>query len=361
MISVSELFQAYYDCRKHKRNTHNALRFEQNLERNLISLYHDLINNTYKPGRSICFVVTKPKPREVWAADFRDRVVHHLIYNKYFDEFNKSFIFDSFACLPEKGTLRASVRLEKFIRSASKNYQNKTYFLKIDLSNFFMTINKNILYQILQKKIKDPWWSDLVRTILYHDPTTNVLRKNTGLFKLIPHHKSLYNAKPDCGLPIGNLSSQFFANVYLNELDQYCKKTLKIPYFIRYVDDIVMLSDRHERLAFFYQKMQRFVDGKLELLFHPNKTQSNTTDKGVIFVGYVVKHRVKYIKRTTLGRMYDCRRKIQDKPSLLNSLNSYFGIVRHTNSFYKRKKICEFFNAYGIKFDKNYTKMILKN
>ena len=118
----SELVQAYYDCRRSKRNSASALAFEMDLERNLVELHSDLTAGTYRPGRSICFVVTRPKAREVWAAAFRDRVVHHLLYNHVAPRFYASFIADSCACIPGRGTLYAAKRLEAKIRSASQNW-----------------------------------------------------------------------------------------------------------------------------------------------------------------------------------------------------------------------------------------------
>ncbi|HBO82067.1 MAG TPA: reverse transcriptase, partial [Cupriavidus sp.] len=133
---------AYFDCRRRKRNTHSALVFEQRLERNLRDLHDELMDGSYKPGRSICFVVTRPKPREVWAADFRDRVVHHLLYNQIAPRFHASFIADSCACIPGRGTLYAAERLEAKVRSITQNWVHPAWYLKCDLANFFVSIDK---------------------------------------------------------------------------------------------------------------------------------------------------------------------------------------------------------------------------
>ncbi len=359
-ITVSELFQAYYDCRSLKRNTVNALEFEQNLERNLMGLYHDLIEDRYQPSRSICFIVTKPKPREVWASDFRDRIVHHLIYNRYFHTFSKSFIHDSYACLPGKGTLNAAKRLNHFVRSSTYNYQKQAWYLKIDVYNFFMSINKNILLDLLSLKIKNLWWFGLVSKIVLHDATTNVhIKSNYNLQKLIPFHKSLYNVDKKCGLPIGNLSSQFFANIYLNELDQYCKRVLKIKYYIRYVDDIIVLDKDPSQLNQWYQQMESFLQHRLDLKFHPQKKSINITDKGINFVGFIVRHYCRYVRRSTISSIYQISKYKDNLFKLRNSLNSYFGIIKHSSCFNEKVKIKSFFNKYGIKFDKQLTKMVL--
>jgi hypothetical protein len=160
-ITVDELLCAYYDCRKRKRNTINALKFETNLESNIMDLYRDLVDGSYQPGTSICFVVTRPKPREVWAADFRDRVVHHLLYNRIADTFHRSFIADSCACIPGRGTLYGAKRLEGKIRSITQNWSKRAFYLKLDLANFFVSINKNILRNLLAHKIEDRWTMQL--------------------------------------------------------------------------------------------------------------------------------------------------------------------------------------------------------
>jgi RNA-directed DNA polymerase len=151
-----DLVQAYYDCRRSKRNSASALAFEVDLERNLTQLHDDLTAGTYRPGRSICFVVTRPKAREVWAAAFRDRVVHHLLYNHVAPRFYASFIADSCACIPGRGTLYAAERLEAKIRSASQNWGKPLFYLKLDLANFFVAIDKQVLRQQLAKRITEP-------------------------------------------------------------------------------------------------------------------------------------------------------------------------------------------------------------
>lgn len=136
-ITLIDVFKAYYDCRKHKRNTVNALDFEINLEKNIIRLYTDLVSGNYTISTSICFVVEHPKIREVWAANFRDRIVHHLIYNRYAQLFYNSFIHDSYACIPKKGTLAAAERVHHFCRATIQESTDTAYYLKADIANFF--------------------------------------------------------------------------------------------------------------------------------------------------------------------------------------------------------------------------------
>ena len=166
----SELVQAYFACRQNKRNSASALAFEQRLERNLAELHDELVNFAYQPGRSICFVITRPKPREVWAAEFRDRIVHHLLYNRIAPRFYKAFIADSCACIPGRGTLYAARRLEAKIRSASENWSKPLHYLKCDLANFFVSIDKYVVWEQLAGRIPEPWWRWLAHTVLFHDP-----------------------------------------------------------------------------------------------------------------------------------------------------------------------------------------------
>lgn len=358
-LSVLEVFQAYYDCRKAKRNTWSALEFEQNLERNLMDLYYELISGEYKPGRSIMFVITKPKAREVWAANFRDRVVHHVLYNRYSGHFYRRFIYDSYACIPEKGTLRAANRVQKFVRAATKNHTQPAWFLKADVANFFVSINKSVLDALLAKYITDPWWMRLTRTILHKDPKENVfIKSSTTLLAKVPTHKSLLNAPAGFGLPIGNLSSQFFANVYLDKLDQYAKHKLKLQHYARYVDDIVILGDDGSELDAVYKKLSAFVENTLDVKFHPNKKEINRIDVGVNFVGYIIKPWCKYIRRSTIDNMYKRTALHSDFEPLRATVNSYFGMLRHANAFKERKRAAMHLGESGCWFDGQLTKLV---
>ena len=227
-FSLENIYRQYLHCRKNKRNTINALRFEYNLEENLAKLHEELVAQTYSPSRSVCFILKQPKLREIFAADFRDRVVHHILVG-YLEKFwEPIFIYDSFACRREKGTQRAVKRLQTFTRKISRNGKKRAYFIQLDIQGFFLHINKEVLYQMIAKRISDEKILWLARKVIFHDCTRNVIIKgDRELFKKIPPHKTLFGTKNERGLPIGNLSSQFFANVYLNELDQYVKHHLK--------------------------------------------------------------------------------------------------------------------------------------
>ena len=357
-LTVSELFQAYYDCRKNKRNTWNALEFEQNLERNLMDLYYELLSGEYQPGRSIMFVITHPKPREVWAADFRDRIVHHLMYNRYADQFYRRFIHDSYACIPKKETLRAAQRLQHFVRSATNNHTKSAWFLKADIANFFVSIDKQILEGLLSKQIKDPWWLNLTRIILHKDPKDNVhIKSSKSLLQKVPSYKSLLNAPNGLGLPIGNLSSQFFANVYLDQLDQYAKHKLKTKYYARYVDDIVIVGTNGGWLNEVYESLNDFAKQNLKVSFHPLKKELNFVEKGINFVGYIIKPHCVYVRRSTINSMYKRSKLREDFESLRATINSYFGFLIHANAYKERKNAVKFFSLRGCWFNLKFTKL----
>jgi len=362
-VTVSELFQAYFDCRKTKRNTWNALAFEERMERNLMDLYYELHEGTYYPGQSMCFVVTHPKVREVWAADFRDRVVHHVLYNRVSDRFYRRFIHDSYACIPGKGALHAVDRLEAMSRSASQNYSVPTWFMKIDVANFFVSINKVILDGLLAKHITEPWWMELSRRILHHDPTQNVrVRSSDTLMVRVPAHKSLFNSAGN-GLPIGNLSSQFFANVYLDPADQFAKHQLKLRWFARYVDDMVALGHDASALHDASVRMNAFMQSTLALRLHPNKTEINRIERGVNFLGYVVRPYARYVRRSTLQHAH---RKIAelvpgaDPQTVRATANSYYGLMRHANAWHERSRFAQTLRAAGYHTDRKLERLILK-
>ena len=289
-FTLSDLFKAYFACRKHKRCTHSALEFELHLEQNLLQLYKEIKSGNYKIGRCICFVVTNPKPREVWAANFRDRIVHHLVYNFISERFYKRFINDTYSCIPKRGTLAAAKRLLHFTRSITNNYTKNAYYLKADLSNFFVSINKHILFNLLKKYVFEPWLLELLHRIIFHNPTKNVWKKSPkSLFKLIPPYKSLFNTSNDFGLPIGNLTSQFFSNVYLDVLDKFVKQNLKCKYYIRYVDDFVILAHDTKTLNNFYLKIGNYIVNVLQIKIHPRKKLINNLKHGILFLGFEVK------------------------------------------------------------------------
>ena len=391
IFTFEKVYRAYLDCRKTKRKTINALKFEYNLERNLFLLQKELETRTYKPGRSICFVVTEPCPREIFAAGFRDRVVHHILVKEAEPIWEKHFISDSFACRKNKGTHSAVKRLRLHIKKETKNYKERKFYLQLDISGFFMAINHDILYSLFEKLIlkqnKPQKWKDdilwLAKTIIFQKPTNNYVTKgNPSLFSLIPPRKSLFSSAKGKGLPIGNYSSQFFANVYLNQLDQFVKREIKCKNYIRYVDDFILLGESKE-LNDAEAKINQFLKMKLDLELNLRKTKLQPVVSGLDFLGYfvksnyvlvrkrvVIKFKNKLLKCCKLLSAKDAGATAKDAKTILAMLNSYYGHFGHAFSFNLRKSIYEksrgggleenFLPSCGIDKLPNYKKIILK-
>ena len=325
-FQFEDLVQAYYDCRRNKRNSASARLFEKDMEINLLELHDDLIAGTYRPGRSICFVVTRPKAREVWAAAFRDRIVHHLMYNHVAPRFYASFIADSCACIPGRGTLYAATRLESKIRSASENWSKPVFYLKCDLANFFVAIDKAVLRKQLEARITEPWWLALSTQILMHDPREDYeTRSPAHLFSRVPQHKRLVAQPARLGLPIGNLSSQLFANVYLDALDQFAKHQLRARHYIRYVDDFVFLHESPQQLNQWLAQVEAFLP-RLGAKLNPTKTILQPVDRGVDFVGHVIKPWRRTTRKRSLAQALK-RTAAAPAEDLRETANSYFGLL----------------------------------
>lgn len=331
-FSFNELERAYHDCRKNKTNKPSTLAFASDAERNLQALYIELQNGSYRPGRSICFIITHPKPREVWAADFRDRIVHHLFYNRVSPRFYASFIADSCACIPGRGTLYAAQRVESKIRSITENWSKPASYLKCDLANFFVGIDKGILWPHIAKRIPETWWLWLAGVILFHDPRQDYeLRGVQALLKLVPPHKRLTNQPAHLGLPIGNLSSQFFANIFLDVLDQHVKHKIKARHYVRYVDDFVLIHDSPAWLRAALIEIEDFLPRVLGARLNPTKTILQPVDRGVDFVGHVIKPWHTSARRRTV-RQAVARIGALDAGSVYHAANSYFGLFRQASS-----------------------------
>ncbi len=322
-----KLAGAWIDCRRHKRTSASAIAFEAHLEHNLCDLHDELASGAYAPGRSVCFVVTHPRPREVWAAEFRDRIVHHLLYNHIAPRFHAAFTADSCACIPGRGTLYGARRLEHQVRSVTANWSRPAYYLKADLANFFVSIDKHVLLAQLQRRVTEPWWLALATTILMHDPRGDVdVRGTRRELALVPPHKSLFNAPDDHGLPIGNLSSQFFANVLLDDLDQFVKHQLRAPHYVRYVDDFVLLHESAQWLNTALQRIGAFLPERLHVQLNPRKTILQPVARGIDFVGHVIKPWHRTTRRKTLRTALS---RLERKPAAeaWQSGNSYLGLL----------------------------------
>jgi RNA-directed DNA polymerase len=353
-----DLMQAYLDCRATKRNTASALAFEERLEANLLELHEELQSRQYRPGRSICFVITRPKPREVWAAEFRDRIVHHLLYNRICGRFHASFIANSCACIPGRGTLYAAERLESSVRSITQNWKRPAHYLKCDLANFFVAIDKATVLAQLARKVAEPFWLDLARTILFHDPRLDhELRGKASLLARVPAHKSLFNAPDDTGLPIGNLSSQFFANVHLDALDQFAKHQVKARHYIRYVDDFVLLHESPQWLGQALQRIEAWLPATLGARLNPTKTILQPVDRGIDFVGHVIKPWRRTTRKRTLATAL-ARLQAAPAEDVFASGNSYLGLLRQaSHSHHDQAQLINVLRKRGHSYHPDLTKI----
>lgn len=318
------------------------------MEDNLMALYLDLKNRTYEPGRSIRFVVTEPKPREIFAADFRDRIVHHLFVQEILPHAEKRFIYDSYACRVGKGTHKAVARLQKFIKSAGQA-NREVYYGQFDIKTFFPSIDRRILFDITKKLIlkihKDDHWKEemvwLCDKIIFHDAAADYTYKgDPELVKLVPAGKSLTEQIPGKGLPIGNYTSQFFANLYLNELDQFMKNDLRVKKYIRYVDDVVIISRDKNELNDLEFQINGFLKEKLALELNKKKTKIKSVNNGIDFLGYFTKKDHILARRSVIKRMnkklyinelYEQKKK--------EAISSYFAHFKHADTYRLRNKI----------------------
>ncbi len=357
-IELSELFAAYFACRKNKRNTANALAYELDFESKLLQLWEEINNDTYQIARSIAFIVNKPVKREIFAADFRDRIVHHLIIGKLNPLFEKQFIYDSYACRVGRGTHFGIQRVDRFIRKCSQNYSRDCYVLKLDIQGFFMHIHKNKLFQRLENFIQQKYQQadkdliiELCHKVIFNNSAQNcIIKGKRSDWEGLPKNKSLFHSQVDCGLPIGNLSSQIFANFYMNTFDHYVKHDLGIKYYGRYVDDFILVHSDKGHLKAILSKMADFLQTNLNLTLHPRKIYLQHYSKGVPFLGVVIKPNRIYVGKRIKGNFYQAIQKQSTiakdhKPSeaelvsFQSGMNSYLGIMKHYQSYKLRKRM----------------------
>lgn len=380
-----QLYLSYIEARKHKRNTQNQLAFELNLEENLYNLAQQIHTKTYIPKPAIAFIVYKPVQREIFAADFADRVVHHLIYRCiYQNHIDPFLIHDSYSCRKDKGTLYGVKRANHFIRACTQNYTKEAYILKLDISGYFMNMNHSILYskvvQFLNPKTNylgidyNTLLYLLQQTIFTNVATNCRIKGSKANWQGLPKDKSLFSKPQGYGLPIGNLTSQIFGNIYLNQLDHFIKKELKLKYYGRYVDDMIFVHQNKEMLKKCIPEVQKELD-TIGLTIHPKKIYLQPYTKGVLFLGHYIKPYRRYISNRTKANFYKAIQKVNTL--LLQSfkiewntmkkiralLNSYLGTLSHAKTYNLiakaiQKLVSKFDYFFG--FTKNYSKTYIK-
>lgn len=346
---LTDIFKAYYDARRNKRNTPSQLRFEMNLETNLINLYHELRDRKYKPSPSVCFIVQDSVKREVYASDFRDRVVHHLYYNYVSHLFDKQFIYDSYSCRKGKGTLLGIERLQHHIRSASRNYTRKSYILKMDIQGYYMSINREKLCAMVHEmteRVELPQQTKqfidyLTDVITLKDPMNGAKFKgNPNEWNDLPPSKCLSYSPAGVGLPIGDLTSQLYSNIFLNKLDRFITIALGFKHYGRYVDEFYIVDNDFKHLKNKITKVSKFLEA-LCLKLHPKKTKILPVTEPIRFLGAVVYPYYRHCSSRTMHKFLNRRRSyinlIENKNDSVNfdvnkcmsSMTSYIGYLHH--------------------------------
>lgn len=317
IVSLDNLLEAWKEFLKGKKKKKDVQELYFRLMDNIISLHQDLVHHTYKHGGYQAFNIFDPKPRNIHKASARDRLIHHTIYRKLYPFFDKAFIADSFSCRIDKGTHKALNRFRSIAFKVSKNNTKTCWILKCDIKKFFASIDHDILMSILRKYIpdKDVLW--LLGIVISSFP----------------------GAGQKTGLPLGNLTSQLFVNIYMNDFDQFVKHRLKAKHYIRYADDFVLLSEDRNCLKAQIPAINNFLQRELKLALHPQKVSIKTLSSGVDFLGWVhfPDHRV--LRTTTRKRM---KKKIGTVLKT-ETINSYLGLLGHGNTHKLRKEVLNFF------------------
>lgn len=322
IVSAENLFSAWDKFKNGKRKKKDVRLFEWNLEENIFKLHRELKGKTYRHSSYTSFNISDPKPRNIHKAQVRDRVLHHAVFQILNPIFEAGFISASFSCREGYGTHKGVRFLQSTLRKASKNGKVPCFVLKCDIRKFFDTIDHNILLAILKKKVKDNDTVWLLEKIIASFASTH--------FPLVANK----------GVPIGNLTSQLFANIYLNELDVFVKQKLKVKYYLRYTDDFLIVSGDKEYLEKIIPKIVLFLEEKLSLKIHEEKTKIRKISQGIDFLGYIAFVSYMLVRTKTKKRMFKkFRAKIEDyksgvisKNSLLQSLQSYLGFLSHAET-----------------------------
>ena len=333
---IENLILAFRKARLGKSKKDYVINFESNLNKNLRLLQDELKNKNYKPHRLKKFIVRDPKTRTIHASIFRDRIVHHAIINILKPIYEKRFIYDSFAGRKFKGTHEAIKRFEYFLRKASSNgrkvrkpFNNNSirgFVLKADIKHYFATMNHEILIEILRKNIKDEDFIDLIKIVLDNFDT-----KIKGQ-----------------GVPLGNYTSQFFSNIYLNRLDYFVKHRLKAKYYIRYVDDFVILHKNRKVLEEYLIKIKKYLKN-LRLELHPDKSEIYPLRNGITFLGYRIFYNYKLLRKRNINHFLNKLREnirlyqegLISREKLEGFLQGWFGYSKFANTFKLMQKITE--------------------
>ncbi|HEC66252.1 MAG TPA: hypothetical protein ENI23_13255 [bacterium] len=307
LCSEENLALAFRKARKRKSTKPYVIEFEKNLEGNLQLLKTELLLNSYRPKPLRTFVIREPKTRKIRKSYFVDRIIHHAICNVLEPIFEERFIYDSYANRKGKGSLNALKRFDNFKIKVSKNNTRNCYIFKADIKHYFDEVNHNILINILRKKITDERLIFLISKILE-------------------------NHSQDIGMPLGNMTSQFFANVYLNELDQFVKHRLKAKFYIRYVDDFVILHDNKQSLEGYSDSINIFLKERLNLQLHPNKSKILLLNRGIPFLGFRNYSYHRLLRKSNVRWMKKRIKQDSDYDSLCIYMEGWLSYASHANT-----------------------------
>ena len=348
MFSLEEVFQAYEDCRRNKRNTASAIEFEINYETNCIQLWRELNNRTYKPSQSIAFIVRRPRDREIFAANFRDRVIHHLIDLRIRPLLEEDFSPRTFNNRKGKGTSACVEQLRRDIKSLNGD----CCVLKMDIKGFFMSISKSRLTAMICEYTDKRYSGDkealkwLLSIVINDHPDQHcTLRSPVEWWDLLDREKSLFFIEPDKGIPIGNLISQLLANFYMSDFDKYVSE--RFPLYGRYVDDFYIVTrEKEEALNFIPLIREKLTEVGLTL--HKKKFYCQHASKGVEMVGVVLKRDRSYIHNRTVNNAFCAVRRLDkinfpeaNTDKLMATVNAYLGFMKNHNTYAIRRKLVD--------------------
>lgn len=325
IISMENLLCAWKEFVCCKRCKLDVSEFSKNLFMNLIELHDDLSNKIYTHGDYHHFKINDPKPRDIHKALVRDRLIHHAVYRKLYPFFDRTFISDSYSCRNEKGTHRAFKRFCEFASRSSFGHTKTVWVLKCDVRKFFASIDHQILFNILGQYIPDEDIMWLVKEIVgsFHSIGAKYLIQGPALDNAV-------------GLPLGNLTSQLFVNIYLNEFDQFVKHKLKAKWYIRYADDFVILHQDRSILEIILKEISLFLNEKLHLRLHPDKISIETFSSGIDFLGWSHFPTHSVLRTATKKRMFrniEMRKCSGDEGRLEATMRSYLGMLSHGNGY----------------------------
>lgn len=325
ITSPRNLFSAWSEFKKKgKINKKDVQIFSAELEENVFALHEELKMGTYQHGGYEKFVVRDPKRRVIHKAGVRDRLLHRAVFRILYPIFDKTFIFDSYASRESKGIHKAIKRFKYFARKISKNNTRTIYILKCDVKKFFDNIDHGILLRLLRTKIGDPKVLNLLENII-----------------------ASFETKAGKGIPLGNLTSQLFSNVYLNCFDNYIKRKLRIKFYIRYADDFVVMLSDDEELFGLLPKTKDFMENKLSLFLHSDKVSVRKWRQGIDFLGFVSRPNYEILRAKTARRIFrniEKRKKEFEKMTitedkLRQTIQSYKGIFGHCKGLKAKRKI----------------------